>query len=57
MKQFLGAIAVTKAVEMAGRTDTVSRVIDQATVRLVMVANLLDEITEGLKEESDDLPM
>lgn len=57
MKQFIGAIAATKAIEMAGRTDTVSRIIDQATIRLRMVANLLDKLTEGIEEESDDLPM
>lgn len=55
MKQLIGAVAATKAVEMAAKTETVARIIDHATDSAERVADLLDEITGDLEEEQDDL--
>jgi hypothetical protein len=57
MRQFIGAVAATKAVEIASHTDTVNRIIKHATNNIEQVADLLEQIAEDLEEESDDLSM
>ncbi len=57
MKQFLGAIAVGKVAEIASKTDTVVGIIDHAADSAERVADFLEDIVEGLEEESDDLSM
>jgi len=57
MKHILSSFAAIKAVEIAGKTDTITNIINHAAKKAEDVADFLEEVVEDLEEEEDDLSM
>ena len=57
MKHIIKAITINKLFNIAQQTDIIINIIDHAANSAGRVADFLDKIMEGSKEELDDLQM